>query len=140
MVLRTTDHDDGWTMVDRDSEGNSDASSSEEEDNVSDCGLERVRLDRTSSLDSLTHVNVMDMEESWFVTPPPCFSSQTGYYFIQIFHFVSIFVTITKTRADSLTNISPRKPADRTSFDERLSANGKSSSAPSITDAFGWSR
>lgn len=79
MALRTTDHDDGWTMVDRDSEGNSEASSSEEEDNVSDYGLERVRLDRTSSLDSLTHVNVMDMEESWFVTPPPCFSSQTGY-------------------------------------------------------------
>lgn len=83
VALRTTDHDDGWTMVDRDSEGNSEASSSEEEDNVSDCGLERVRLDRTSSLDSLTHVNVMDMEESWFVTPPPCFSSQTGYYFFK---------------------------------------------------------
>ncbi|KAL1501707.1 hypothetical protein ABEB36_006988 [Hypothenemus hampei] len=76
VALRTTDHDDGWTMVDRDSEGNSDAYSSEEEDHVS--GLERVRLNRTDSDDSLTHVHVHDMEESWFVTPPPCFSSQTG--------------------------------------------------------------
>lgn len=78
MALRTTDHDDGWTMVDRDSEGNSDAYSSEEEDNVSDNGLERVRLERTESNDSLTRVQAHDMEESWFVTPPPCFSSQTG--------------------------------------------------------------
>ncbi|XP_066149009.1 tumor protein p53-inducible nuclear protein 2 [Euwallacea fornicatus] len=78
VTLRTTDHDDGWTMVDRDSEGNSDAYSSEEEDNVSDSGLQRVRLERASSNDSLSHANTIDMEESWFVTPPPCFSSQTG--------------------------------------------------------------
>lgn len=78
VSLRTTDHDDGWTIVDRDSEGNSDEYSSEEEDNVSDSGLERVRLNRAGSNDSLTRAQVHDMEESWFVTPPPCFSSQTG--------------------------------------------------------------
>ncbi|ENN77589.1 tumor protein p53-inducible nuclear protein 2 [Dendroctonus ponderosae] len=77
VALRTTDYDDGWTMVDRDSEGNSDDSShdSASEDD-SDSGMDVVRLGRASSVDSLVHVHAM--EESWFVTPPPCFSSQTG--------------------------------------------------------------
>ncbi|XP_050316117.1 tumor protein p53-inducible nuclear protein 2 [Anthonomus grandis grandis] len=79
VALRTTDHDDGWTLVDCDSEGNSEVySSEEEEDNFSDGGLERVRLNRTGSDDSLTRLQPHDLEESWFVTPPPCFSSQTG--------------------------------------------------------------
>ncbi|CAG9767962.1 unnamed protein product [Ceutorhynchus assimilis] len=78
VVLRTTDDDDGWTMVDRDSEGNSDAYSSDE-DEFSNSGLERVRLERTNSTDSIyPGAQAHDMEESWFVTPPPCFSSQTG--------------------------------------------------------------
>lgn len=88
MALRTTEYDDGWTMVDRDSEGNSDDSShdSASEDNDSDSGMDVVRLGRASSVDSLVHVHAM--EESWFVTPPPCFSSQTGTKSIQN-HYLS---------------------------------------------------
>ncbi|XP_030750390.1 tumor protein p53-inducible nuclear protein 1 [Sitophilus oryzae] len=81
--LRTTEHEDGWTLVDRESDGDSDRYSSEEEDNVTGDGLERVRLGRASSSESLNsgghNTNrTSAMDESWFVTPPPCFSSQTG--------------------------------------------------------------
>ncbi|XP_072400062.1 uncharacterized protein TP53INP isoform X1 [Diabrotica undecimpunctata] len=72
--LRAEDEDD-WVLVDRDSEGNSDTDSVEslddldEEENV----IERV-LTRTSSTSSLPCGS--NMEESWFVTPPPCFTSE----------------------------------------------------------------
>ncbi|XP_076263333.1 tumor protein p53 inducible nuclear protein [Rhynchophorus ferrugineus] len=78
VALRTTDHDDGWTLVDRDSEGGSDGYSSEEDDNVDEDGMERVRLGRTSSSESLSRGHNRAMDESWFITPPPCFSSQSG--------------------------------------------------------------
>lgn len=78
VTLRTTDHDDGWTVVDRDSEGDSDTYSSEDDDNMKEDGLEQVRLTRAVSDESVNSSHNRIMDESWFITPPPCFSSQTG--------------------------------------------------------------
>lgn len=65
-ALRLTSEDD-WVLVDRDSEGNSELSSDEEDD------IEPARpVTRTSSSSSLPFAT---MEESWFLTPPPCFTS-----------------------------------------------------------------
>lgn len=67
--------EDDWVLVDRDSEGNSDVESLESLDDDDDDGRrheERVTLTRTSSTSSLPRAI---MEESWFLTPPPCFTS-----------------------------------------------------------------
>nr|CAH7719835.1 unnamed protein product [Callosobruchus chinensis] len=83
-------HEEGeWVMVDRDSEGNSEAGSlcsldfGDEDEEIEDPAAPnaasslsalrpkaRTRSSSTSSLPSCTA-----MEESWFVTPPPCFTS-----------------------------------------------------------------
>ncbi|KAL3275146.1 hypothetical protein HHI36_019915 [Cryptolaemus montrouzieri] len=81
---RLTAHvEDDWVLVDRDSEGNSDDGSSIESFDV--CSTKdgdgfRLRvlstgthLTRTSSTSSLPCTS--NMEESWFLTPPPCFTS-----------------------------------------------------------------
>ncbi|XP_060519466.1 tumor protein p53-inducible nuclear protein 2 isoform X1 [Cylas formicarius] len=73
VALRTTEHDDGWTLVDRDSEGNSDVSSSEEEDEATNEPRKKTGVTRASSVESLRGTG--GMEESWFVTPPPSFTS-----------------------------------------------------------------
>ncbi|KAJ8950629.1 hypothetical protein NQ318_010828 [Aromia moschata] len=74
--LTSVDHDD-WVLVDRDSEGNSDASSvgsmDEEDCDDMDNAPPQVMLTRSSSTSSLPCVS--NMEESWFITPPPCFTS-----------------------------------------------------------------
>lgn len=74
--LRSEDKEDDWVLVDRDSEGNSDTCSVESLDDVEDEADEVPRtrvLTRTSSTSSLPCGS--NMEESWFVTPPPCFTS-----------------------------------------------------------------
>ncbi|XP_060519468.1 tumor protein p53-inducible nuclear protein 2 isoform X2 [Cylas formicarius] len=53
VALRTTEHDDGWTLVDRDSEGNSDVSSSEEEDEATNEPRKKTGVTRASSVESL---------------------------------------------------------------------------------------
>ncbi|CAH1992481.1 unnamed protein product [Acanthoscelides obtectus] len=81
----TDDYEEGeWVLVDRDSEGNSEAGSL---GSLDDLDFEdptrgtasplstlrpkaRTRSSSTSSLPSSTA-----MEESWFITPPPCFTS-----------------------------------------------------------------
>lgn len=70
----TSVSDDDWILVDRDSEGNSEVSSDEEGDDQQSAGklsLQR-NLTRTSSSSSLPCAT---MEESWFLTPPACFTS-----------------------------------------------------------------
>ncbi|XP_017775033.1 PREDICTED: tumor protein p53-inducible nuclear protein 1 isoform X2 [Nicrophorus vespilloides] len=67
--LTTCESDDEWVLVERDSEGNSEVSS---EDSESEHNL-TTRLSRTSSSSSLRCPS--SMEESWFLTPPPCFVS-----------------------------------------------------------------
>lgn len=72
----TSVSEDDWILVDRDSEGNSEVSSDEDEDfdNQQSAGklsLQR-NLTRTSSSSSLPCAT---MEESWFLTPPACFTS-----------------------------------------------------------------
>jgi len=83
----THEGEDDWILVDRDSEGNSELSSesdeSESEPNVTETEIPTTNvnttrcLSRASSTSSLPAVfgggNVM--EESWFITPPPCFTS-----------------------------------------------------------------
>lgn len=74
--LTSLESDDDWVLVDRDSEGNSevDSSSTESLDGFGAADpspLTRV-LTRSSSTSSLPCTS---MEESWFVTPPPCFTS-----------------------------------------------------------------
>lgn len=73
--------EDDWVLVDRDSEGNSEVSSVESldgfYDNEEDENFDRSHalttiLTRTSSTSSLPCIN---MEESWYITPPPCFAS-----------------------------------------------------------------
>lgn len=70
--------EDDWVLVDRDSEGNSEVDSSSTEsldgyDNLDHHNkLPRI-LTRSSSTASLPCTTMMD--ESWFVTPPPCFTS-----------------------------------------------------------------
>lgn len=79
-IRLTSREQDDWVLVDRDSEGNSDASSEEdileqlefETNSDSDADLPTI-LTRTSSTSSLPYTS--NMEESWFVTPPPCFTS-----------------------------------------------------------------
>lgn len=68
--------DDDWVLVDRDSEGNSEVSSDEEE-SVSDrldelLDVPRPKFPRSSSTSSLPCAS---MEDSWFITPPPSFTS-----------------------------------------------------------------
>lgn len=92
--LTSAETEDDWVLVDRrdDSEGNSNCSSMEHLDDVDDDdGLMVVErspdrvvvvntsnlpvpalLTRTNSTSSLPRVS---MEESWFLTPPPCFIS-----------------------------------------------------------------
>lgn len=76
--LISSEHEDDWVLVDRDSEGNSETSSVESLDE-GDCQeldtniLLPVLLTRTSSTSSLPCTS--NMEESWFITPPPCFTS-----------------------------------------------------------------
>lgn len=66
----TSVSEDDWVLVDRDSEGNSELSSDEEcEENPQPLRRPLTRTSSTSSLPCIT------MEESWFVTPPPCFTS-----------------------------------------------------------------
>lgn len=77
LRLISTTADDDWIIVDRDSEGNSEVSSDDGSD-FQDIRLHsqlsgRQLLTRTSSSSSLPSIN--NMEESWFVTPPPCFTS-----------------------------------------------------------------
>lgn len=73
--------EDDWVLVDRDSEGNSEVSSVESLDGFCDDDenddFDRPQtlttiLTRTSSTSSLP-CNIM--EESWYITPPPCFTS-----------------------------------------------------------------
>lgn len=62
-----------WVLVDRDSEGNSESGSSCEE-NWDDYPLTN-RLSRQSTRNNSTiSLPCAIMEESWFVTPPPCFT------------------------------------------------------------------
>ncbi|CAH0547501.1 unnamed protein product [Brassicogethes aeneus] len=74
--LRSAESEDDWVLVDRDSEGNSEASSVESLDINEDENEDRIEplpnITRTSSTSSLPCAN---MEESWFLTPPPCFTS-----------------------------------------------------------------
>lgn len=80
--LNTILSEDDWVLVDRDSEGNSETSSVESLDGYSDDeddeeDFEKAHtittvLTRTSSTSSLP-CNIM--EESWYITPPPCFTS-----------------------------------------------------------------
>lgn len=77
--LRLTNvSDDDWVLVDRDSEGNSDVES-EESLNDAEEGARVYSnvLTRSSSTSSLPYSN---MEESWFLTPPPCFTSAGPIY------------------------------------------------------------
>lgn len=70
----TSVSEDDWILVDRDSEGNSEISSDEESDGREPSGslsLQRTPT-RTSSTSSLPCAT---MEESWFLTPPACFTS-----------------------------------------------------------------
>lgn len=77
--------DDDWVLVDRDSDsGSSDAGSCSSLESIPDAPDHHRRrrhppsttstalLTRTSSTSSLPCANV---EESWFLTPPPCFTS-----------------------------------------------------------------
>ncbi|KRT86342.1 hypothetical protein AMK59_2939 [Oryctes borbonicus] len=73
--------EDDWVLVDRDSEGNSEISSVEsldgccndDEDDIFDRSHALTTiLTRTSSTSSLP---CNTMEESWYITPPPCFTS-----------------------------------------------------------------
>ncbi|KAK4877253.1 hypothetical protein RN001_009759 [Aquatica leii] len=69
--------DDDWVLVDQDSEGNSEVESNLSEsldgydhlDNHNQLPLILTRSSSTASLRCNT------MEDSWFVTPPPCFTS-----------------------------------------------------------------
>ncbi|KAF5273256.1 hypothetical protein FQR65_LT04678 [Abscondita terminalis] len=69
--------DDDWVLVDQDSEGNSEVESNLSEsldgyDNLDNHNQLPHILTRSSSTASL-RCNIM--EDSWFVTPPPCFTS-----------------------------------------------------------------
>lgn len=79
--LTSTDQDeDDWVLVDRDSEGNSDTLSvhSLDEEKYQESDTEDLPpvggLTRTSSSTSLPPYT-SNMEDSWFITPPPCFTS-----------------------------------------------------------------
>ncbi|CAG9865129.1 unnamed protein product [Phyllotreta striolata] len=64
LRLRSSgDREDDWVLVDRDSEGNSELSESDAEDDAPASPASSKRRQRSP------------MEESWFVTPPPCFTS-----------------------------------------------------------------
>lgn len=78
LRLTSASGEDDWILVDRDSEGNSEVSSDEEEcdDRRSPATLSLQRnLTRTSSSSSLRSLPCATMEESWFLTPPACFTS-----------------------------------------------------------------
>ncbi|KAF5284669.1 hypothetical protein FQA39_LY16951 [Lamprigera yunnana] len=69
--------DDDWVLVDQDSEGNSEVESNlseslDEYDDLESHNQPPHILTRSSSTASLRCNN---MEDSWFVTPPPCFTS-----------------------------------------------------------------
>ncbi|XP_031346218.1 tumor protein p53-inducible nuclear protein 1 [Photinus pyralis] len=70
--------DDDWVLVDQDSEGNSEVESSVSDsldgyDDLNSCHKQLPHiLTRSSSASSL---RCATMEDSWFVTPPPCFTS-----------------------------------------------------------------
>lgn len=78
--LNTNSFDEDWVLVDRDSEGNSDVESLESLDDDDEEYVnqkkqnreEHATLTRTSSTSSIPRAI---MEESWFLTPPPCFTS-----------------------------------------------------------------
>lgn len=79
-LISRMQEEDGWILVDRDSEGNSDDASSVE--SLEFHPVNRIensdkaspsQITRTSSLSSLPCTS--NMEESWFLTPPPCFTS-----------------------------------------------------------------
>ncbi|KAK9885958.1 hypothetical protein WA026_013834, partial [Henosepilachna vigintioctopunctata] len=68
-----------WVVIQRDIEDNSNGASSTESSNSYDEFRQRVlstssHLTRTSSSSSLPSISI-NMEESWFLTPPPCFNS-----------------------------------------------------------------
>lgn len=71
--------EDDWVLVDRDSEGNSEISSVESLDGS--CDDEVNDFDRPHALTILTRTSSTSslpcntMEESWYITPPPCFTS-----------------------------------------------------------------
>lgn len=90
--LTSIETDDNWVLVDRDSEGNSDNSSIDSLEDEDLLDNETVPINnneelhdkvepnlpfslftRTSSTSSLPCMS--NMEESWFLTPPPCFTS-----------------------------------------------------------------
>lgn len=81
--LTSLESEDDWVLVERDSAGNSEVDSSSSIDSLDSCGATsnprrptmtpRV-LTRSSSTSSLP-CSGTGMEESWFVTPPPCFTS-----------------------------------------------------------------
>lgn len=77
--LTSVEQEDDWVLVDRDSEGNSDTLSvrslDEGECQESDTDVPAPgELTRTSSCSSLPPYT-SNMEDSWFITPPPCFTS-----------------------------------------------------------------
>ncbi|KAJ8922103.1 hypothetical protein NQ315_004035 [Exocentrus adspersus] len=78
-IRLTTEEQDDWVVVDRDSEGNSDTLSVQSLEDLEcqqlDADLPPPRpLTRTSSSSSLPPYS-SNMEDSWFITPPPCFTS-----------------------------------------------------------------
>lgn len=71
--LTQRESEDDWVLVDRDSEGNSEAPSDECLDERLDELLDVPHgFGRSSSNSSIPFTN---MEESWFITPPPSFTS-----------------------------------------------------------------
>ncbi|KAJ8971244.1 hypothetical protein NQ314_000806 [Rhamnusium bicolor] len=77
-IRLTSVEQDDWVLVDRDSEGNSDTSSVASLDDADCEELDTniplpALLTRASSTSSLPCTS--NMEDSWFVTPPPCFTS-----------------------------------------------------------------
>lgn len=73
LTSRVSEEDD-WVLVDRDSEGNSEASSEESlHDRLEDLlDVPATNFGRSCSSSSLPCAH---MEESWFITPPPIFTS-----------------------------------------------------------------
>ncbi|KAG5890999.1 hypothetical protein JTB14_022579 [Gonioctena quinquepunctata] len=73
LRFRSEDREDDWVLVDRDSERHSDTCSVGSLEDEAACSRRPRILSRTSSTSSLPCAS--NMEESWFVTPPPCFTS-----------------------------------------------------------------
>ncbi|XP_044758262.1 tumor protein p53-inducible nuclear protein 1 isoform X2 [Coccinella septempunctata] len=82
--------DDEWVLISADHLETSDGDFDEVEVTLRRVPSVRELLTRTSSSSSL-HSNDIDVEESWFITPPPCFTS-TGPSNMRISPFENLLI------------------------------------------------